>query len=179
MKAIYFKSFKNRLTEHYTALNNYALMLTKDKENASDLVQETVLKAMRYEAKFSEGTNLKGWLFTIMKNTFINEYRRNVKRNTFLDSTDNTFYLDSAPVKAKNDAELKFIRKDLEAAISQLPKDLEYTFRRNMLGFKYHEIAEELNIPIGTVKTRIFVARKKLRKLLEEYKDSFGFKSKA
>ena len=74
---------------------------------------------------------------------------------------------------------VKFIRKDLEAAISQLPKDLEYTFRRNMLGFKYHEIAEELNIPTGTVKTRIFVARKKLRTLLEEYKDSFGFKSKA
>ena len=179
METTYIKPFKNRLIEYYAALNNYALMLTKDKDNAVDLVQETVLKAMRYEAKFSEGTNLKGWLFTIMKNTFINEYRRNAKRNTFLDSTDNTFYLDSTPVKAKNDAEMRFIRKDLESAISQLPKDLEYTFRRNMIGFKYHEIAEELNIPIGTVKTRIFVAKKKLRTILSEYQDSFGFKSKA
>jgi len=179
MKASYIKSFKNRLVDHYDALNNYGLLLTKDKERAADLVQETILKAMRYKAKFSEGTNLKGWLFTIMKNTFINDYRRTAKRNTFLDSTDNTFYLDSTPVKAKNDGELRFIRKDLEAAISQLPKDLEFTFRRNMFGFKYHEIADELNIPIGTVKTRIFVARKKLRSMLSEYKDSFGFKSKA
>ena len=179
MKATYIKSFKSKLTDHYDALSNYALQLTRDRDNASDLAQETMLKALRYEAKFLAGTNLKGWLFTIMKNTFINDYRRNVKRNTFLDSTDNTFYLDSSPVKAKNDAELKFIRQDLEAAIGLLPKDLNYAIKRNMLGYKYHEIAEELNIPIGTVKTRIFVARKKLRVHLVEYKDSFGFKSKA
>jgi RNA polymerase sigma factor (sigma-70 family) len=179
MKATYIKSFKSKLISHKEALKNYALQLTKDRDNALDLVQETLLKAMRYESKFSKGTNLKGWLFTIMKNTFINEYRRNVKRNTFLDSTDNTFYLDSTPVKAKNDAELTFIRTDLESAISLLPKDLEYTFRRNMVGYKYHEIAEELDIPIGTVKTRIFVARKKLRTYLSEYEESFGFKSKA
>lgn len=171
--------FNSKILIHKEALNNYALQLTQDRENASDLVQETFLKALRYESKFKKGTNLKGWLFTIMKNTFINEYRRNVKRNTFLDSTDNTFYLDSTPNKAKNDGEFKFIRRDLENAISQLPPDLEYTFRRNMVGYKYHEIAEELDIPIGTVKTRIFVARKKLRAILAEYKDSFGFKSKA
>ena len=173
------QTFKDKILFHNDALNNYALQLTKDRENANDLVQETFLKAMRYEDKFRKGTNLKGWLFTIMKNTFINEYRRNVKRNTFLDSTDNTYYLDSTPNKAKNDGEVKFIRRDLESAISQLPPDLEYTFRRNMVGYKYHEIAEELDIPIGTVKTRIFVARKKLRGMLQEYKNSFGFKSKA
>ncbi len=179
MKATYVNQFRSKVIENENALLNYAKQLTRDIDNASDLVQETLLKAMRYESKFAEGTNLKAWLFTIMKNSFINDYRRNIKRNTFLDYTDNSFYLDSTPSKVINAGELKFIRQDLETAISRLPVDIQYTFRKNMDGYKYHEIAEELDIPIGTVKTRIFVARRMLRKMLTEYEKSFGFKSKA
>ncbi len=179
MKANIQKPFRTKILENQLALHNYAKQLTRDTDRASDLVQETLLKAMRYESKFEEGTNLKGWLFTIMKNSFINDYRRNIKRNTFLDYTDNSFYLDSSPSKVINSGEMRFIRHDLEIAIERLPTDLKYTFKRNLEGYKYHEIAEELDIPIGTVKTRIFVARRTLRKMLTEYEKSFGFKSKA
>jgi RNA polymerase sigma-70 factor (ECF subfamily) len=96
------------------------------------------------------------------------------KRNTFIDTTDNTYFLDLPSHKTDNDAELKFIRKDLETAISQLPTDLKVTFMLNTEGFKYQEIAEELNIPIGTVKTRIFVARRILRQKLHVYGGDFA-----
>jgi len=161
------------------ALKNYGLQLTSNAERANDLAQETVLKAMRYENKFESGTNLKGWLFTIMKNIFINDYRRNIKRNTFLDATDNTYYINSAANKVSNGGELRFIREDLENAIERLPTDIKYAFTRNMEGYKYHEIGDELNIPIGTVKTRIFVARKLLKKMLWEYESYMGLKTKA
>lgn len=157
------------------SLKGMALQLTKNGDDADDLVQETILKALRYQDKFSEGTNFRGWLFTILKNSFINNYRRMVKRNTFLDATDNTFFLDLPSHRIENQAELKFIRKDLEAAIETLPTELKVTFMLNVEGFKYHEIAEELNIPIGTVKTRIFVARRILRKKLYVYGEEYGF----
>jgi RNA polymerase sigma-70 factor (ECF subfamily) len=156
-------------------LKNYALSLTHNNEDSNDLVQETVLKAYRYKDKFESGTNLRGWLYTILKNSFINNYRRDAKRNTFLDSTDNTFFLDIPSHRIENQAELKFIRKDLETAIDELPLELRITFTMNVEGYKYHEIAEELQIPIGTVKTRIFVAKRILREKLAGYGHEFGF----
>ncbi len=168
-------SFESMVKRELQAMKGLALQLTKNTDDANDLVQETVLKALRYQDKFSEGTNFKGWLFTILKNSFINNYRRMVKRNTFLDATDNTFFLDIPSHRIENQAELKFIRKDLEAAIDTLPTELKVTFMLNVEGFKYHEIAEELNIPIGTVKTRIFVARRILRKKLFVYGQEYGF----
>ncbi len=167
--------FNNQLQKEISPLKGLAMQLTKNVDDADDLVQETILKALRYQSKFSEGTNFRGWLFTIMKNSFINNYRRMVKRNTFLDATDNTFFLDIPSHRTENQAELKFIRKDLEAAIGSLPTELKVTFMLNVEGFKYHEIAEELNIPIGTVKTRIFVARRILRKKLYVYGEEYGF----
>jgi RNA polymerase sigma-70 factor (ECF subfamily) len=98
-----------------------------------------------------------------------------VKRNTFLDATDNTYFLDIPTHKTENQGELNFIRKDLEVAIKALPTDLKVTFMLNIEGFKYHEIADELNIPIGTVKTRIFVAKRILRKKLSVYGAAFGY----
>jgi RNA polymerase sigma factor (sigma-70 family) len=155
-------------------LRNYALSLTHDMDDTKDLVQETLLKAFRYKDRFEEGTNLRGWLYTIMKNSFINNYRRDSKRNTFLDSTDNTYFIDLPSHRTENEAELKFIRKDLEDAIDSLPLELKITFTMNAEGYKYHEIAEELNIPIGTVKTRIFVARRILREKLHQYGKELG-----
>lgn len=156
-------------------LNSFALKLTQNVDDAHDLVQETFLKALKYEDKFSDGTNLKGWLFTIMKNSFINNYRRLVKRNTFMDATDNDYLLDSSlNYRTYNLAEKKFLRHDLEEAIDKLPDDLRITFELNAAGFKYHEIAERLEIPIGTVKTRIFIARRKLRVYLNSYADKFN-----
>lgn len=172
-------NFEYMVQKEIAAMKSLAMQLTKNTEDANDLVQETILKALRYKEKFSEGTNFKGWLFTILKNTFINNYRRMMKRNTFLDATDNTYYLDLPTHKTENQAELKFIRKDLELAIDSLPTELRVTFMLNMEGFKYHEIAEALNIPIGTVKTRIFVARRLLRKKLYVYGEAYGFNKSA
>jgi len=114
-------------------------------------------------------------LYTIMKNSFINNYRRMMKRNTFIDTTDNSFYLDSATSAADNQGENNFILKDVARAMEKLPSDLQKTFSMNLKGFKYHEIADILGIPIGTVKTRIFVARRQLRKRLNSYASHYGY----
>jgi len=168
-------NFDKMMEQELSALRNYALSLTHDLDDTKDLVQDTILKAYRYKDKFQAGTNLRGWLYTILKDSFINNYRRTQKRNTFLDTTDNTFYLDIPSHRIDNDAELKFIRKDLDNAVEALPTDLRVTFKLNAEGFKYHEIAEELNIPIGTVKTRIFIARRVLREKLKDYAFEFGY----
>ena len=156
-------------------LRNYALQLTRNSDDANDLLQETMLKAFTYHSRFMEGTNLKGWLYTIMKNSFINNYRRLMKRNTFIDTTDNAFFLDAPTHVTENDGEGNFVKKDLEQAIASLPHDLKRTFTMNLKGFKYHEIADILGIPIGTVKTRIFVAKRQLRKKLGSYGKLYGY----
>lgn len=168
-------SFESLVQNEMQSMKSLAMQLTRNLEDANDLVQETVLKAFRYKEKYTEGTNLRGWVLTILKNTFINNYRRMVKRKTFIDSTDNTYFLDLPSHRTENQAEIKFIRKDLESAISILQPELKVTFMLNIEGFKYHEIAEELNIPIGTVKTRIFVAKRILRKKLQVYGEQFGY----
>ena len=171
-------NFDQMIENEIMPLRNYALSLTHNLDEAKDLVQETILKAYRYKDKFQEGTNFRGWLYTILKNSFINNYRRDQKRNTFLDVTDNTYYIDLPSQKIENDAELKFIRKDLDSAVDSLPQDLKIAFTLNAEGFKYHEISEELNIPIGTIKTRIFVARRILREKLKDYGKEFGLPMK-
>ena len=170
--------FDHQVQQQERPLMNYALQLTKDFEDAKDLVQETMLKAFTYKSKFKEGTNLKGWLYTIMKNSFINNYRRIVKRNTFIDTTDSTYQMDVEGYFTENKGANNFLKKDMEYAIEQLPEDLQITFNYNRQGFKYHEIADILNIPIGTVKTRIFVAKRKLRKHLRSYAHDYGLKEK-
>lgn len=166
--------FKNMVQKEGKSLRSYAYQLTRNVEDTNDLVQDTMLKALMYQDKFADGTNLKGWLYTIMKNTFINNYRRMVKRNTFIDQTDNDYFLDSVSHAVKNDGEQKFIMRDIESAIEKLPNSLKKPFTMNFKGFKYHEIAEILRIPIGTVKTRIFVARRTLREELGVYGKMFG-----
>jgi RNA polymerase sigma-70 factor (ECF subfamily) len=109
-----------------------------------------------------------------MKNSFINNYRRMVKRNTFIDSSTNTFYLDSITYSASNKGEDKFMMGDIMKAINRLPAQLKETFMMNHEGYKYHEIADHFHIPIGTVKTRIFVARKLLKTSLKPYGEQLG-----
>ena len=112
-------TFTHKVKEHAVALKAYALYLTQDREDANDLLQETFLKAFSNYTKFTEDTNLKGWLYTIMKNTFINNYRRKVKRNTFLDSTDNEYYLNSMNHSDVNAGEKKMTMDDMQAAIAK------------------------------------------------------------
>lgn len=171
--------FNNMVQREGSSLRSYAYQLTRNVEDTNDLVQDTMLKALTYRNKFEDGTNLKGWLYTIMKNTFINNYRRMVKRNTFIDQTDNDYFLDSMAPAVKNDGDLKFMRNDIESAIDKLPLNLKKPLTMNFKGFKYHEIAAILHIPIGTVKTRIFVARRVLREQLSGYGRMYGLENVA
>ncbi|MCB9251242.1 MAG: RNA polymerase sigma factor [Flavobacteriales bacterium] len=168
--------FSNLIQHERQTLKNYALTLTRNIEDANDLVQETMLKAFSYRNKFAVGTNLKGWLYIIMKNSFINNYRKLSRRKIVIDTSDNGFLLDNASEVAYNAGERAFLKSDIDQAIRELPDDLRITFSMNMEGYKYHEIAEELDIPIGTVKTRIFVAKRKLRNRLHTHGKNYGLK---
>ena len=163
--------FNNLITKHTNPLLAFARNLTKDHEDANDLLQETHLKAIRYKDKFKEGTNIKAWLFTIMKNTFINDYRRKRKQNTLFDSTDNSYYIDSnSHSTVYNGGETKCNMDFIQEAIADLPDELRIPFMSYFNGFKYNEIAEELELPLGTVKSRIFFARKELKSRLKSFR---------
>lgn len=161
--------FNQELYQHSVSLRSFALNFTKDVEDANDLVQDTMLKAVTYYSKFKEGTNLKGWLFTIMRNTFINNYRRSVKTNTLISQSDDISSANLHFSASANRAEGKFVLADIEKALATLQPEYHDPFMRYFEGYKYHEIAVMLDIPIGTVKTRIHVARNILKKYLKTY----------
>ena len=152
------------------SLKPFAFKLTKDQEEAKDLLQETVLKAFVNREKFARGTNLKAWLYTIMKNTFITAYQRKQRHNTFVDTTDNLHFLNSSNHVARNGAYTKFAMDDINQEISNLNESYKVPFMMHYKGFKYHEIADHLGIPIGTVKNRIHIARTELKTKLKVYK---------
>jgi RNA polymerase sigma-70 factor (ECF subfamily) len=161
--------FNTLVMRQASSLRMYALHFTHDADDANDLVQDTMLKAITYYNKFKEGTNLKGWLYTIMKNTFINNYRRFVKINTFVTKTDEISSSQLSYSATVNGGEPKFVMDDIKKALSKLQEEYYVPFTMYFEGYKYHEIADHLAIPIGTVKTRIHVARKLLKKSLKAY----------
>lgn len=161
--------FNTLVMRQASSLKMYALHFTHDADDANDLVQDTLLKAITYYNKFKEGTNLKGWLYTIMKNTFINNYRRFVKISSFVTKTDEISSQQLSFSATVNGGEQKFVMDDIKKALSSLQKEYYVPFTMYFEGHKYHEIADHLQIPIGTVKTRIHVARKLLKSDLKAY----------
>ena len=151
-------------------LRFHALRFTKDNYDADDLIQETRLKAISNKDKFKYGTNLKAWLYTIMKNTFITNYQKMVRRNTFIDSTDNMHYINDKSYVTGNLGENIFVSEDIQEAMEKLDNVHREPFLMHFRGFKYHEIADKLDIPIGTVKNRIHIARKELKEDLSTYR---------
>jgi len=152
-------------------LKPFAINLTHDNEDASDLVQETIYRALSNKDKFKEGTNLKAWMFTIMKNIFINGYRKKVKQKTIIDTTENAYFLSGATSSTivKNKSESSFIMDDIMKAIANLDSEYRIPFMMYYKGFKYQEIADHLSLPLGTVKSRIFFARRDLKGKLAIY----------
>lgn len=166
--------FSHEICSFRESLRVFALSFTKDTDDADDLVQETFLKAIRYSSRFQEGTNLKAWLYMILKNTFINNYRRNAKvRSVFTENLDVNPHK-SVGKPTTNQGVNKFVHDDINYALRRLPAENSIPFLRYFEGYKYFEIADELNIPIGTVKTRIHVARKLLKRDLKMYQDQFN-----
>ena len=167
--------FNHAVTSNYMPLKGYALKLTQKAEDANDLVQETMYKAFRNRDKFMDGTNLKGWLYTIMKNLFINNYRRVVRGKVGTDESENQYYLNSAPGREENLSSTNMAMDDIHEAIDSISENLRVPFLMSFNGYKYEEIASELNLPLGTVKIRIHMARKKLKVLLANYGEEYGF----
>ncbi|MFT6969563.1 MAG: RNA polymerase sigma factor (sigma-70 family) [Roseivirga sp.] len=161
--------YNHEISQMTKSLKPFALKLTKDSEDANDLLQETLMKAFKNREKFSEGTNLKAWLYTIMKNTFITNYQKMVRRGTFIDTTDNLHFINSSDSKIENRAYGDFALNDINQAIDLLDDVYKTPFMMYFRGFKYQEIAERLEIPIGTVKNRIHIARKLLKEKLTTY----------
>lgn len=160
----------NEICNCRSSLETFAFRFTGDVEDANDLVQDTMLKAINYVHLYKSETNLAGWLYIIMKNTFINEYRCSARRRTVICTTDNLLIYQTRKNSAMNFGENKFILKDINIALAKLDPEFSVPFLRHFEGYKYHEIAIELNIPIGTVKTRIHNARQILKNQLKMYK---------
>lgn len=161
--------FNNSLIEMRSNLKKFALSLTSDHEKANDLVQDTYLKAISYKDKFVDYTNLKAWVFTIMKNTFINNYRRNIKENTLIDATQDLYYVNLSNDKGYISPDSSYSESEIEKAIDSLEDEFRIPFRMHIEGYKYKEIADVLNLKIGTVKSRIFFTRQKLMNILKDY----------
>lgn len=154
--------FNYQLTSLSDSLHRYAYSLTSNREDAQDLLQETFVKAISYRDKFAADTNLKAWTFTIMKNTFINNYRRMVKSNTTFDHTDDLYYLNLNRESGIESPESQFYAREIEKHIESLEDDFKVPFNMHLQGYKYKEIADNLGLKIGTVKSRIFFTRKRL-----------------
>ncbi len=161
--------FNQLLLNNADFLKPFAINLTRDSEAAKDLYQETLFKAIANKEKYNVGTNIKAWLFTIMRNIFINDYRRKSRQQTIFDSTQNDFLLDYNQSAIANTAEGKLRLKEINATIQELPEIFKTPFLLYFEGYKYHEISDILQEPLGTIKSRIHFARKLLKEQISRY----------
>ena len=162
--------FTSEVQQLSSSLKPAALQLTRHPEEAQDLVQETLIKALTNRDKFKAGTNLKAWMYTIMRNSFINNYHRLGRRGRPLVSDDPLVLLSGDHrFIAQNGAAAAFILQDVRQAIRRLHQDFRRPFWMYFTGYKYLEIADKLQIPVGTVKNRIHLARKELKQMLPVY----------
>ena len=159
--------FESQLLEAQKSLEAFAYSLTLNREDAKDLMQDTCLKALVNQQSFEEGSNLKAWLFTIMKNTFINNYRKNQKQQRIISNQQQGSWLNNLASDNIYSADHSTNHSQLILLINKLPLEQKIPFEMLNQGYKYCEIASEQHIPIGTVKSRIFLARQKLSEQLK------------
>ena len=163
------ESFKNRLIGLQGNLLSFAYQLTSNREQAEDLLQDTTLKALDNEEKYVDNVNFQGWLFTIMRNIFINNYRQTVRKSTVIDQTEDLYHLNISQDSGLDTPEGSFAVKEISSALNSFSDEYRIPFNMFVAGYKYNEIAEKMNLPLGTVKSRIFFARKRLREQLKDY----------
>jgi RNA polymerase sigma-70 factor (ECF subfamily) len=161
--------FNHQLIGLEDKLSRFAYSLTSNKEEAKDLLQETMYKALVYRDQFVSYTNLKAWTYTIMKNTFINNYRRNIRQNTAFDNTKDLYFLSQNKDTNNATPDSAYASQEINKVIDSLSDDFRLPFKMHTEGYKYKEIAQKLDLKIGTVKSRIFFTRKKLMDALKDY----------
>lgn len=163
-------TFKKSVIGMQGNLLSFALRLTLDKDEAQDLVQDTTLKALDNHEKFVDDTNIGGWMMTIMRNIFINKYRKQVRENTILDTTEDLYHLNISQASGLETPEGAYASGEISAILRSFPAEYRKPFSMQVAGYKYEEIARKLNMPLGTVKSHIFATRRKLRELLKDYR---------
>ena len=163
------KNFQTKLLDLQSNLLNFAYLLTNNRDDAYDLLQDTTLKALGNEDKYVENTNFKGWVFTIMRNIFINNYRKVVRSATIIDQTEDLYHLNLPQDSGIDTPEGSVAVKEITEAINSFSDDYRIPFSMHVAGYKYNEIADKMGLPLGTVKSRIFFARQKLQGMLVDY----------
>ena len=163
-------NFAQNLVNLQNELLLFAYKLTADHEEANDLLQETSLKVLDNEEKYMPDTNFKGWVYTIMRNIFINNYRKSLRDHTYVDQTDNQFYLNQGAGLEADSMEGAYDLKEMRRVVNALPKDYRIPFAMYVSGFKYREIADKLGLPLGTVKSRIYFTRQRLQEELKDFR---------
>ena len=160
--------FQKKIMSMQDNMLKFAMILTTNKDDAQDLLQETTLKALDNCAKYIDNTNFKGWVLTIMRNIFINNYRRIIRNQTIIDQTEDLYHLNLSQDSGFETPEGAFTVKEINNAINSLNDDLKLPFSMFLSGYRYNEIAETLDLPLGTVKSRIFFARQELQSSLKD-----------
>ena len=162
--------FQSKLMNLQSNLLNFAFILTSNRDAAYDLLQDTTLKALDNEDKYAENTNFKGWVFTIMRNIFINNYRKVARSATIIDQTEDLYHLNLPQDSGLDTPEGSVAANEITAAINSFSDEYRIPFSMHVAGYKYNEIAEKMDLPLGTIKSRIFFARQKLQVMLKDYK---------
>ncbi len=163
------EQFKDNLLDVQSNLRGYALKLTQDSNEADDLIQDTTLRALRNSDKFIENINFKGWVMTIMHNIFLNNRNKLTRKRNFIDSNVDISDVSIVVTGGYSSPEGKSTLRDIYTAVNTLNKQMRLPFLMYLQGYKYYEIAEKMEIPLGTVKSRIFFARKTLQEQLKEF----------
>ena len=163
-------NFQTKLLGLQKNLLNFAYILTANRDDAYDLLQDTTLKALDNQDKHVDNVNFKGWVFTIMRNLFINKYRATVRSAVVIDSSDDLYHLNLSQESGFESPEGALSKIEINAAINRFSDDYRVPFSMFIAGYKYAEIAEHMDLPLGTVKSRIFLARQKLKSALADYR---------
>ena len=162
--------FQKKLLALQNNLLSFAIILTSNRDDAYDLLQDTVLKALDNKDKYMDNTNFKGWVFTIMRNIFINNYRRAARAQTVVDTTDDLYHLNLPQDSGIASPEHSYAVTEINEAINGFSDDYRIPFSMHLAGYRYGEIAKHINLPVGTIKSRIYYARQRLRRQLGDYR---------
>ncbi|MDR0431419.1 MAG: RNA polymerase sigma factor [Tannerellaceae bacterium] len=161
--------FQQKLLSLQDNMMNFALMLTANREDAQDLLQDTTLKVLNNQDKFVDNVNFKGWVLTVMRNIFINDYHKTVRAQTIIDQGVDIYNVDVLNDSGFDTPDGSYQIQEITNAVNGLSEDLKVPFSMYLSGYKYNEIADKLNVPLGTVKSRIFFARQELQKELKDF----------
>jgi len=163
--------FNSKLINEKQSLKSFAISLTHNTDDALDLLQDTFVKAISYKDKFEDNTNFRAWLFTIMKNTFINSYRKSVRTKQIMQTNSDIEMARAWKNNYQDTTESRLAAKDIYNKIEKLEDQYKIPFTRFYCGYKYEEIASEMKLPLGTIKSRIFLARKILMTAIQKSKN--------